>query len=661
LLAAIVIALLVVVGAVVWMTLDTPEQNADPTIVGGTATQADEGDASAPRRHVGATADEPVEEEVVDPDEPVTREQRLQWIREWLEIACGNGYAWKDRMEAQRAVLTFDEAESVPLILELAKIDDVEAGYWGWAMQLLGTMGPRAKAAIPDLVELLRKDEDRGFAAASALGRIGSISAPHVLPMLEDDQPDEVRKRALGAVSMYRRTSREIVLAILPLLEHEDADMRAQAAGALWNSGAHADLVVPAMIDTLSDEDEDVRFAAVLALYRLGPKAAPAVAALGIALRDENESVGDWAATALGQVGPEARSQTDTLVTLLVDDPQRWKDSAPEALLGLGTRALLHVMSKDSAAVHIAVIPMIPEGVADDSTTADAAVTALGTALTSADASVREAAANALGELGPTASAAVPRLLSGAADSEPRVQRASLIAAARVGGPRDDVLKVLTGRLAEGSDAARESAAEALASLGPDAAIAVDALTAALSDRSVMVRAHAARALEEIGPEAITAASALGGRLADDAPKVRLAAAIALIAIDPPGIAARETIDKLRIHDRETIRRSLVIGLGRRAHPDWIGVVANRLDDRDQGVRAAAARALGRFGEPARPHVPALAERLRREKIHGVQLALLDALGMLGPIAIDAVDTVAWAQTVPHLRDAANAAMEKIR
>ena len=92
-----------------------------------------------------------------------------------------------------------------------------------------------------------------------------------------------------------------------------------------------------------------------------------------------------------------------------------------------------------------------------------------------------------------------------------------------------------------------------------------------------------------------------------------------------------------------------------------IGVVANRLDDRDQGVRAAAARALGRFGEPARPHVPALAERLRREKIPGVQFALLNALGMLGPIAIDAADAVAWAQTVPHLRDPANAAMEKIR
>src|SRR5262249_14182490 len=55
------------------------------------------------------------------------------------------------------------------------------------AVQVLGTIGRDAKAAVPDLAEAARRDPDRDvriFAAAS-LGQIGSVAGEAVEPLIE--------------------------------------------------------------------------------------------------------------------------------------------------------------------------------------------------------------------------------------------------------------------------------------------------------------------------------------------------------------------------------------------------------------------------------------------------------------------------------------------
>jgi HEAT repeat protein len=656
------------ISAALWMTLGSaPESVADAPA--STPTEHVDSDATdesgAARRHVGAEGEEQdTPADAAAPDGPVTKAQRLQWIREWLEIACGNGYAWNDRMKAQKAILEFDEAESIPIILALASDPDPEAPGWGWAMSLLGNLGPRAKAAVPGLVKLLRRDEDRGSAAAYALGRIGAPAIDALLECLTADDRD-VQMRVFTALGMIDDPPRRVTEAVIGFLGHADAEMRAQAAGTLYRSGGAPEIVVPALIGALGDSSGDVRFQAAIALYVQGPDAAAAAPALGNVLRDENGSVGLYAASTLGRIGAPAASETDKLVALLTEAPGEWKGAIPQALAGIGTEALLTALKSPNPRARALAIPLVREAVDADPSTAPAAVAALDGELGSEDADVRNEAARTLGALGNRAASTVDALLKLADDANGRVRRSALIAAVQVGGARERVLDVLVRELRDGPRNSRAAAAEALGALGPDGAPAVDALGAAVNDPDLVVREHAARALESIGPAAITAASTLAGRLSDDSERVRLAAAIALTAVDPPGLVARDTIGKLRISDSPEIRKGLIQGLGRHPNAVWLAVVVNRVDDRHAEVRLAAAIALAEYTAHSPTVVPAIIARLEKDRSAGVQIALMDTLGKHGKDAAPAAPLleryVTSSRSLQAVREKAREVLPKLR
>ena len=643
---AVILALLGVVGAggaALFLTMQVGDESPDVTSIDGRLEPDVDGapeQIGEGRRHVGAAGEE------VDAAEPATAEPE--------------GPATK----AQRAILKFDEAESVPLILALATDPDPDSLQWGWAMNILQMLGPRAKESVPDLMRLMRDDEVRRQSAAYALGTIGEAAVDPLLESLAGGDA-VLQQAALAALGMMRPPPRRATEAVVSLFAHPDVEIRRLAVGALWIDDRAADVAVPALIGALSDPDEEVRQGAVYALYFRGPAAAAAVGALGHLLHDESEYVAAWAAQALGHIGPAAASETETLVALLAADPDRWEDSIPEALSGIGTAALLQALGSQSSRARVLAIPFVPGAVESDGTTAAAAVAALDAALSSDDADVRRAAADALGTLGPPASTTVASLLTLADDSNPVVSRAALIAVVRVGGARDKVLDVLVRELSDGSDMARAAAAEALGELGSDAAPAVDALAVAANDPDLVVRERAARALESIGPAAITAASSLAGRLGDAAERVRLAAAIALTAVDPPGLAARDAIEELRISDSPKIRRGLMEGLGRHPNAVWLDVVVNRIDDRDADVRGAAAQALMQYTAHSPTVVPALVARLEKERSAGVQLALIGVLGKHGKGASAAAPLLeriaSNTTTLVMVRDAARDALTKIR
>ncbi len=104
------------------------------------------------------------------------------------------------------------------------------------AAQNIGQLGPRATAAIPNLIKALRSGDAavRG-AAARALGEIRS-EPDSVIPLLigyMDDPQDGVPEAAVEALGDFGSLSKAAVPKLLPLLKTQDKDLRHAATVAI--------------------------------------------------------------------------------------------------------------------------------------------------------------------------------------------------------------------------------------------------------------------------------------------------------------------------------------------------------------------------------------------------------------------------------------------
>jgi HEAT repeat protein len=120
------------------------------------------------------------------------------------------------------------------------------------------------------------------------------------------------------------------------------------------------------------------------------------------------------------------------------------------------------------------------------------------------DHSVRSAAAEALGKIGPIARPAVPSLIQALKDVNPFVRLDAAVAMRRIEGNGARAVPVLIDLLTERSETQRQEllwseAANALGEIGPDAKQAVPALIRVLSLGSGEARDQAASALGKIG------------------------------------------------------------------------------------------------------------------------------------------------------------------
>ena len=132
------------------------------------------------------------------------------------------------------------------------------------AIDVLGDLGLRAKAAAPDLIALLQDpDEDVRARAAESLGTVSQNTADAARPLadiLSTDESDFVRRNA--ALSLARL-------------------------------GNHAQSAIPELADALRDGNHYVRGFAVCGLYRIGtPEALRAAMQRLQTLRWDSESKG---------------------------------------------------------------------------------------------------------------------------------------------------------------------------------------------------------------------------------------------------------------------------------------------------------------------------------------------------------------------------------
>jgi HEAT repeat protein len=381
--------------------------------------------------------------------------------------------------------------QAVPALLEALKAPRTR----GQALVALERMGPRARAALPALRDLLGSDDKRLRAgAASALLHIDDApEAPlRVLTALLADPDRDTRRTAVDALarraggSWERPATRTLALpreAVKPLLELlTDQDLRGPAGRVLGRMGDARKDALPELIARLENGDSAARSI----LFALGPDAAPAVPAL---IRSVDPKAPDVSLTytILGQIGPAARDAVPVLLAAVRDPHNRGRGEALVALarIGAGGEEVVATLRK----------------VLEDTESAGPG-----------GAERRSLAADALGALGPAARPALPALEKALVDEDALVRVSATGALARVADGTDAYLPRLLLAWRDTYDPEEPYPVlphwlDAVEALGPAGAPAVPQLLQLLDgspdqDRFADDRTHAVRVLARMGPQA---------------------------------------------------------------------------------------------------------------------------------------------------------------
>jgi HEAT repeat protein len=117
--------------------------------------------------------------------------------------------------------------------------------------------------------QLKSKDTYVRLSAAKALGKIGVVAIPNLLPLLKDEDKN-VRIGAIAALGNMGEPAKAAVPNLILLLQ--DKESRWRAIDALRNIGESAKSAIPQLMPLLKDEDEMIRFRAESALEKIGYK-----------------------------------------------------------------------------------------------------------------------------------------------------------------------------------------------------------------------------------------------------------------------------------------------------------------------------------------------------------------------------------------------------
>jgi HEAT repeat protein len=150
-----------------------------------------------------------------------------------------------------------------------------------------------------------------------------------------------------------------------------------------------------------------------------------------------------------------------------------------------------------------------------------------------------------LGEFGPDGAAAVPVLSNGLRDESTDVRAAATISLGKVGIADPKAIQALIEGLGDQDPFIRGLSALALKSIGPNAKAAVAKLSEALNDPVESVRVSAAEALGEIGPAAGPAAHALALKIVDKK-EGRFVFRESMLALGKIGPNAKDALPELR-------------------------------------------------------------------------------------------------------------------
>jgi HEAT repeat protein len=392
------------------------------------------------------------------------------------------------------------------------------------AADVLGRIGPPARAAVPGLLAAL-KDQSSSAAlmAAMALAQIDSTRGGAAVKLLTDALDVPSAASALANIGPNARAAvPDLIAALKPRKQTaQDELIRLNARLALARIGVPA---VPALIEALKDKREGVAPLAGGALGWVLPPPKEAVPALRIALKNDRAHAAVYAHS-LGQLGPLALPAVPELTDLLTDAATR-----PEAVV-----ALVRIDPEQARSV-------VPQLVKD---------------LQGEDEKQRQAAVQALARIGPAAQAAA-EAISDLLRDRLLTEREIVDLQANWAGAMSGLIDLLKDPEVE----RRKLAIFALEQTGAEARAALKPLIAALSDRDDEVRAGAAHVLEQVGSEASEAVPALIANLQVPQMPVRYAAADALRAIGAAAKEGRRPLLECLFDPEEHVRYAAALSLG---------------------------------------------------------------------------------------------------
>ncbi|MFO0863564.1 MAG: HEAT repeat domain-containing protein [Gemmataceae bacterium] len=418
-------------------------------------------------------------------------------------------------------------------------------------------LGPKASGAVKPLVSLLEgKDEELRLHASMALGRIGAAAIEPTLSLLtakdeatrfyavwtlgwmgpaakgttkqlaaaiEDASPLVRRKAAFALGSVKPDDTAAAVAALAKALADENADVRIAAGEALPEFGAAA---LPALTRALeSSSSDEGKLAVCKSLAKLGGSAAPAVPLLGKVFRSLKtpavmtsmaEELAHFGKPAVAELTEAIKVEDSQLVSAALRGLQKANpDGAPALVDALGDkRRDVRLQAANSLGQMNLPDKMVVIGLSF-------------AAKQDADADVRVAALQSIGNLGTGAKLALPGVEACLADLDGRVRQIAFFSLNRMGvNARESLQKALQS----GDERVRIPIAGLMLKQNLEPEDAMKVLAAALKHEKKEIRVSAAAALADV-PARINAettnevVAALSQTLKDDDLPLKIQAA----------------------------------------------------------------------------------------------------------------------------------------
>lgn len=294
---------------------------------------------------------------------------------------------------------------------------------------------PEDAIIIPALVKqtLSRNDLIR-TTARNSLARMGKRVVPHLKPLLASGSNQDFYG-ACEALRSIGPLGNEFLVDIAPRLDDPSQKIRMASLFAFSHMGEHATPHLEKIIEQLDHANMNVRLWACRTLISMGKAAAPAAPKLIDLMENGLISDKGFAVMALGAIGPSKDYDVVALVSKHLDAfTQPEKERALLALANLGKLSMPAIDQVKNLLDNPSKNCVVPAALAHWKITGDAtdSVEALTGILK--DISIRQDAAEMLGQFGEAAAAAVPELVK-QLDSDDEAFRESLVLALGSIGP----------------------------------------------------------------------------------------------------------------------------------------------------------------------------------------------------------------------------------
>lgn len=393
-------------------------------------------------------------------------------------------------------------AQLIPALVAL--LPDPNTAWSERAAVVLGRLGPSASAAVPSLLDAVRKRAPAPPVYLDALAQIGPVAVPGVLRAIENENPD-VLTRDHWSVKCLQKIGGGAVTPLAQALADSRISIRLVAARGLGELGPVAAPAFAALTGAGGDADPRVRATVLGALVDARAQKLAVVSRVEAALKDPSPIVRSAAAQLVPHLGEQARSLAPALLATLGDSEPAVRLAVVQALPAIGPAAepaigsLLQLLPKGDAETRAQVLQVF----AGIGANAKAALPAVQNSLKDSDPAVRAAALSAVAKI-EEPPARAPILIAGLDDPALPVRKA----AAQELGALGEKARDATGRLVVllQREAERDFAFDALRQISPRS---VPDLVTMLGDRDLAVKIFATQRLARLGPEARDAIPAL--------------------------------------------------------------------------------------------------------------------------------------------------------